>query len=372
MLSNPHHKTRALLLLLVVVVVVLVVRIIFNTLFHEKRPEPPISVGVAGVKMQDVPVYFPALGTVIADQTITIKTQINGILTHVYFKDGKMIQAGQVLAEIDPRTYQAQVTQYEGQVTRDSALLANAKIDLKRYIDLYCSHAVSQQTLRTQESLVKQYEGTLKIDEGQLGVAKTNLSYCTIVSPVTGRIGLTVTDKGNFVQTSDPNGIAVITTLSPIEVYFPLPQDDLPAVAERFNAGKKLIVEAYDRTQKKLLATGVLIAIDSQINTATGTIQLEAEFPNKNNELFPNQFVIIKLLVQTLHGVLVVPTAAVQQGATGAYVYRYNVNHTVTNVPVTTGVIDDQNTVITSGLAAHQIVVTDGTDKLYTGAKVKT
>ena len=369
--SQPSHtKTRILLILLIAIIIILVLRSVSGVFFHKKQVEPPISVAVAIVKTQNVPVYFSAIGTVNADQTITIKTQINGILTHVYFHDGQMIKAGDVLAQIDPRPYEAQVLQYQGQLTRDESLLVNAKLDLKRYINLYLSRAVSQQTLDTQKSLVKQDEGSVNIDKGLLIAAKVKLEYCDIISPVSGRIGLSVVDEGNFVQTSDTNGIAVITTLAPIQVYFPLPQNDLPAITKRFSAGKKLEVDVYNRDKSQLLTKGFLAAIDSQINTTTGTIKLEGVFENKDIVLFPNQFVNVSLKVTVLKNALIIPTAAVQQGATGPYVYRYNINHTVSSVPIKTSVAYGEDTVITSGLSANQIVVTQGTDKLYEGAKV--
>ncbi|MCX7126267.1 MAG: efflux RND transporter periplasmic adaptor subunit [Gammaproteobacteria bacterium] len=369
--SQPSYtKTRILLILLIAIIIILVLRAVSGVFFHKKQVEPPISVAVAIVKTQNVPVYFSAIGTVNADQTITIKTQINGILTHVYFHDGQMIKAGDVLAEIDPRPYEAQVLQYQGQLTRDESLLVNAKLDLKRYINLYLSRAVSQQTLDTQKSLVKQDEGSVNIDKGLLIAAKVKLEYCDIISPVSGRIGLSVVDEGNFVQTSDTNGIAVITTLAPIQVYFPLPQNDLPAITKRFSAGKKLEVDVYNRDKSQLLTKGFLAAIDSQINTTTGTIKLEGVFENKDIVLFPNQFVNVSLKVTVLKNALIIPTAAVQQGATGPYIYRYNINHTVSSVPIKTSVAYGEDTVITSGLSANQIVVTQGTDKLYEGAKV--
>ncbi|MCX7120602.1 MAG: efflux RND transporter periplasmic adaptor subunit [Gammaproteobacteria bacterium] len=368
--SPSTSTTRNLMLLLIAIIIILLMRVAFGIFFHKKPAEQAISVAISAVKTQDVPVYFSAIGTVNAVATITVKTQINGILQHVYFQDGQIVKAGDVLALIDPRPYEAQVLQFQGQLARDNALLDNAKIDLKRYINLYRTRAVSQQTLETQKSLVKQDQGAIKIDQGQLDAAKTNLLYCKITAPVSGKIGIGIVDQGNLAQTSDTAGIAVITTLEPMQIYFPLTEDDLPAIAKKFNAGKKLEVDAYNRDKTQLLATGVLVAIDSQIDTTTGTIQLEGGVENKNHLLFPNQFVNIDLRVTTLKNALLIPTAAVQQGATGPYVYRYNANHTVSNVPVKTGVTYSDNTVITSGLSANQIVITEGTDKLYEGAKV--
>ena len=367
---KQSKKTRFLISLLAIIVVFLLFRMILEIMHAKKRVTPLVSVATASVKTANVPVYFSALGTVNPDTTITVKTQISGILTHVYFKDGQMVKAGDVLAEIDSRPYQAQLLQYQGQLLRDSALLQNAKVDTIRYQNLYKSNSVSQQILNTQESLDKQYQGAVQIDQGQINTAKTNIDYCKIVSPISGRIGIGIVDQGNYVQTSDAAGIAVITTLDPVDVVFSLPEDNLPIISKAFHGEKKLIVDAYDRTQNKLLAQGELAAIDNQVNTATGTVNYKAEFNNPDDVLFPNQFVNIKLQVTTLLNAIIIPTEAIQQSADGTYVYRYNTNKTVNHVAVKTGVVDGENTVITEGLSLNQIIVTAGTDKLFDGAKV--
>jgi len=358
------------IILAIIIGIIFALRV-FITLFIHKQPIiPPAPVAVASVKTKNVPVYYSGLGTVTADYIITVKTQISGILTHVYFNDGQTVKTGEVLAKIDSRPYEAQLLQAEGQLIRDKALLKNALIDLKRYVNLYQSRAVSQQTLDTQQSLVKQNEGTVKIDQGLVDAAKTNMAYCKIISPVSGRIGIDLVTEGNFVQPSDATGIAIITTLNPISILFPLPEDDVSAVEKQFNAGKKLTVDAYNRDQQKLLAVGTLSAIDNQVNVSTGTVQFKAQFNNQNNTLFPNQFVNINLKVTTLKNALIIPTTAVQEGAQGSYVYRYNTNHTVSMVPVKTGVVDGNNTVIMNGLSVNQMVVTVGADKLFDGARV--
>lgn len=367
---NQSKKKRVLLILLALIVAFLLIRMGMGLFISKKRVALPFSVSIAPVKTENVPVYFSALGTVNPIYTITVKTQISGTLTHVYFQDGQTVKTGDVLAQIDARPYEAQLLQFQGQLLRDNALLANAKVDLIRYRNLYRSKAVSQQTLNTQQALVKQYQGAVQIDQGQINAAKTNIDYCKITSPVSGRIGIGIVNQGNFVQPGDTTGIAVITTLDPIAVLFSLPEDDLPAVIKEFNAGKKLIVDAYDRDQNQLLAKGTLFAIDNQVNTATGTVQFKAQFDNHDNALFPNQFVNVNLQVTTLQNALTIPTVAVQEGAQGPYVYRYNTNKTVSNVPVKTGVTEGKYTVITDGLQANQIVVTEGTDKLFDGAKV--
>ncbi len=366
---QQHHKRWFLLLALIIILLILS-RVVFLTLFTHKRVIEPASVAVATVTTQNVPVYFSALGTVSAVNTITVKTQIAGILINSYFKDGQYVKTGDVLGEIDPRPYQAVLMQNEGQLAHDQALLANAQVDLKRYINLYKTHTVSQQTLDTQQALVKQDAGTVVADKGLVDAAKTNLLYCNIISPITGRIGISTISSGNFVQPSDTNGIAVITTLDPIEILFYLPQDNVSVIEKEFNAGKKLTVDAYDRDAHTLIASGSLYAIDNQVNVATGTVKFEALLDNKNNILFPNEFVNVNLQVTTLENALIVPTSAIQQGANGSYVYRLNQNQTVSNIAVKTSVNYGEFTVVTTGLSANQIVVTEGSDKLFDGAKV--
>lgn len=366
------HPKRLLLIIAAIFLFVLLLRIFVNALLDRKHAPTAPSVALAAAKTQDVPVYFDGLGTVNAVITVTVKTQINGIMQHVYFNDGQYVKAGQLLAQIDDRPYQAQLLQYKGALMRDTALYKNAVIDLHRYINLYKTHAVSQQTLDTQRATVAQDQGAMKIDQGQMDTAKTNIDYCKIISPVSGRIGISVIDEGNFVQTSDTSGIAVITTLAPIAVLFALPQNDIATVANAFDNGKNpLQVDAYNRDQNKLIATGKLIAIDNLINVSTGTVNFKASFDNNNLILFPNEFVNIKLLVNTLKNAVVIPTSAIQEGANGSYVYRYNTNKkTVDNVPVKTGVTAGENTVITAGIQSGQQVVTEGADKLFDGAKV--
>lgn len=368
--KKTSSKKTVLFAAIGVIMFILLVRMITPLFSHPKEKIPDVSVATASVKTDNVPIYFSALGTIDPETVITVRTQISGILTHVYFKDGQMVKANDVLAEIDSRPYQAQLLQSQGQLLRDKALLQNAKIDLKRYQNLYQSHSVSEQTLNTQQSLVKQYEGSLKIDQGQIDAAETNIDYCKIKSPTAGRIGIGIVDEGNYVQPADTTGIAVITSLDPIDVLFSLPEDDVATVEQNFHADKKLIVDAYDRDQNKLLASGELVAIDNQVNLSTGTVNFKAEFNNHNNTLFPNQFVNVKLLVTTLNNALVIPTAAVQQSTEGAYVYRYNTNKTVSRVDIKTGPVNGNDTVVTSGLAVNQIIVTSGTDKLFDGAPV--
>ncbi len=330
---------------------------------------PPIPVAVAKVTTKNVPVLLPGLGVVTPMATVTVRTQLNGELMQVYYKEGQMVKNGELLALIDPRPYEATLIQDEGQLKRDEALLANARIDLKRYQVLWKQNSVSEQTLATQEALVKQYEGAVELDQGLIDAVRVNLIYTRITSPVDGRIGLRLVDPGNYVQTTDTNGIAVVTTLSPITVIFPIPEDNVPQVLEQINAGKTLVVSAYDRTQNQLLAVGKLLTMDNEINTSTGTVNLRAQFDNRDNHLFPNQFVNVTLLVTTLPQATVVPTAAVQRRTEGAFVYLLEGNKVITQ-PITTGIVSGDDTVITQGLQAGQAVVIEGVDKLLDGSLV--
>ncbi len=337
---------------------------------HHKKPAIPIPVVTANAQSKDVPVYLTELGSVTPTYSVTVKTQINGYLLRVLFTEGQMVKAGDLLAEIDPRLYEAQLIQYEGQMLRDSALLANAQVDLKRYQNLWKQDSVAKQTLDTQVSLVQQYEGLVKIDQGLIDTTQLNLAYCKIKSPIDGRVGLRLVDPGNYVQTSDTTGLAVINTINPITVIFSIPEDSVPAVTAKINAGNILTVEAYDRQQTKLLATGKLLTIDNQIDPTTGTVKLRAQFANENNALFPDQFVNVKLLVNTLVNATLVPTAALQYGAKNTFVYLVNKNKTVSVTPVMVGVTNGNDSVITSGLLPGQTVVVEGADKLTDGATI--
>lgn len=338
--------------------------------FHHK-PRLAQEVVVCQAIAQDVPVYLSALGTVNADTRVVVKSQVNGVLSKILFQEGQAVKKNQLLAQIDARPFQAQVLEFQGQLARDEALLTNAQTDLKRYQTLFKLNSIAAQTLATQKSLVKQLEGTIKLDQGQLDNAKVNLSYCEITSPINGRIGLQQVDAGNVVQTSDPNGIAVINTINPISVVFTLPEDDVPLIEKSFYSGVKLTAEAYDRTQRTLLAKGTLTAMDSQIDSSTGTVKLKADFSNTQNNLFPNQFVNIQLLVKSLLHVVTLPVGAVQQGNNGPFVYVVDKEKQIVHVkPVITGVTRDQIIVIEKGLLPGQLVVLEGADRLTDGAAI--
>jgi multidrug efflux system membrane fusion protein len=318
----------------------------------------------------NVDIALDALGTVTPLATVTVRTQINGQLTEVAFKEGQPVKKGDFLAQIDPRPYQAALVQAEGQLARDQGLLDQARMDLKRYETLAKTNAVPRQQYEDQIYLVKQDEGSVQTDQGQIDTQKLNIAYCHIVSPVEGRVGLRLVDPGNYVQTTDASGIVVITQLQPITVVFTLPEDDVPQIIKRLRAGATLSVAAYDRSGTTKLATGALMTIDNQIDTTTGTLKLKAQFANDDESLFPNQFVNIKLLVDVLNDATVVPTSAIQRGAPGTFVYLVNPDGTVTARTVELGPGSGDRVAVHSGLSPGDRVVVDGADKLRDGAKI--
>jgi multidrug efflux system membrane fusion protein len=332
--------------------------------------EIAMPVGTAVAEKGDIPLTFNALGTVTPLTTVTVRTQISGYLMQIAFQEGQLVHAGDFLAQIDPRPYQAQLSQYQGQLAHDQALLNEARIDLARYATLVAQNSIAKQTYDTQASLVQQYIGTVATDQAQIDNAKLNLVYCHITAPGTGRLGLRQVDQGNYVTPSDTNGIVVLTQLEPISVIFTLPEDNLPAVMKRFKAGATLPVTAYDRSQTTQLATGKLLTIDNQIDTTTGTVKLRAQFDNQDGSLFPNQFVTTQILVDTMTGALVVPTAGIQRGVPGTFVYLVKPDNTVTVRPVKLGPSSGDRVAILSGLDLGDRIVVDGADKLREGSKV--
>jgi multidrug efflux system membrane fusion protein len=331
---------------------------------------PPQPVGAATVDTGDIPIILNELGTVTPLANVIVKTQINGYLSAVAFTEGETVKAGDFLAQIDPRPYQVALEQAQGSLAKDQALLQQAQADLKRYQTLARQDSISQQQADDQRFLVAQFQGAIVTDQALIDSAKLNLTYCHIVSPVAGRVGLRQVDAGNYVQTSDANGIVVVTQEQPISVIFTVTEDNLPSVMKQLHAGATLQVQAYDRANSNLLATGAVSSVDNQINTTTGTVNIRAIFPNQDENLFPNQFVNARLLVDTLHNVVRVPVAAVQLGAPGSYVYVINQNDTVSVRTVKLGPSDGKETQVVSGLSAGERVVIDGTDRLRDGQKV--
>jgi multidrug efflux system membrane fusion protein len=327
-------------------------------------------VTVASARTGDVNVVQTALGTVTAARTAIVRPRVDGLLQSIAFNDGQLVKPGQVLAEIDPAPFQVALEQAEGQYARDKAQLENARVDLARYQTLLKQDSIAQQQVDQQAALVKQLEGTVQIDQAAVDNARLQLSYTRISAPIGGRLGLRQVDAGNMVHSSDANGLVVITQVQPIGVIFTIPQDVLPQVLTRMRSGEKLPVEAWDRDQKQMLDRGTLISTDNQIDVTTGTVKLKAEMPNPQYKLFPNQFVNVRMVVNTLHGVVVVPSAAIQRNTQGAFVWVVRDDSTVTQRPVATGPTEGQDTAIESGVKAGERVVTDGVDRIREGAKV--
>ncbi len=336
--------------------------------FDPNRVQPVLA---TPAKMADLNVVQNGLGTVAALRVATVKARVDGLLQNVLFQEGQVVKAGDVLAEIDPKPLQVQLSQVEGQLVRDQAQLNNAKLDLERYRVLLAQDSVAKQQLDSQESLVRQFEGTVKIDQAQVDTAKLQLSYTRVTAPIPGRLGLRLVDAGNIVRSSDALGLVVITQIDPITVVFTIPQDNLQRVLQRLKAGEKLAVDAWDREQKNKLAVGTLITVDNQIDTATGTIKLKAQFPNPQGLLFPNQFVNVRMVVETKKDATVIPMAAIQRGAQGTIVYVVKEDKTVSLRPVKMGAVENDFVAIESGVKPGEMVVTDGIDRLREGAKVE-
>ena len=334
----------------------------------------PVAVSTATAAIGEIDIKIPALGTVTPLATVTVRTQISGIMQKIFFTEGQLVKQGDTLAQIDPRPYEAALQQQQGNLKRDQALLADAKLDLKRYEGLVKEDSIAQQQLDTQRALVDQYVGTVESDQGQLKTAEVNLIYTKISAPATGIVGLRQVDQGNYVTPGDSNGVVLLNQLQPITVIFAIPEDNVSAIAKRVNAGAALTVEAFDRTNSNKIADGKLLTLDNTIDITTGTVKLRAQFANEDRALFPNQFVNIQLLVDTLKNQVIMPNSAVRRGApngvTTEFVYIVNSDRTVSVRPVTLGVVDGERVAVLKGLAAGEMVVTEGADRLRDGAQV--
>ncbi|CAI1135291.1 Multidrug resistance protein MdtE precursor [Serratia ficaria] len=335
-----------------------------------RRGAPMSPVQAASATRQTVPRYLSGLGTATAANTVTVTSRVDGQLMAVHFTEGQQVKAGDLLVEIDPRPFEVQLTQAQGQLAKDQATLANARQDLARYQQLAKTNLVSRQDLDTQLSLVRQTEGAIKADRGAVDSAKLQITYSRITAPIDGRVGLKLVDVGNYITSGSTTGIVVITQTHPIDVVFTLPEGNIGDLIKAQKAGP-VSVEAWDRTNQNRLATGALLSLDNQIDTATGTIKLKARFTNEDDALFPNQFVNARLKVDTLHDAVVIPTAALQMGNEGNFVWTLSEDNKVSKHRVTTGIQDSRQVVIGAGLNAGDRVVTDGIDRLTEGMQVE-
>jgi multidrug efflux system membrane fusion protein len=386
--SGPRSFIKRQRAALIVVGVTIVAVIIIVALVRHRTPAAangpgggrggqngPVAVAVAKVTPGDIQVRIPALGTVTTLANVTVRTQINGTLQKILFTEGQLVHVGDVLAQIDPRPYEASLQTAQGNLRRDQALLADARLDLKRYEGLVKEDSIAAQQLDTQRALVDQYTGTIESDGGQVKTAEVNLMYTRIVSPVTGRVGIRQVDQGNYVTPGDTNGIVVVNQLQPISVLFSIPEDNVTSLMKKVHQGGGMVVEAYDRGNAVKLADGKLSTVDNAIDTTTGTVKLRAQYENADGLLFPNQFVNVLLLLDLLKDQLIMPNAAVRRGApngvVATFVYLVNADKTVSVRPVTLGTVDGERVAVTAGLAAGDLVVTEGGDRLRDGAVVE-
>ncbi len=372
--AKPGSRLRPIFLLGVAVLLGLGIYRITGTLRaprdsgrgQETAPQP---VGVATIGTGDIKVVVTALGTVTPIATVTVKTQVNGQLLEVAFKEGQLVKKGDFLAQIDPRPFQLTEAQLEGQLMHDQGLLDQARKNLARFQTLLKQDSIPRQQAEDQVFLVKQDEGLVKTDQAQIDMQKLNLIYAHIVSPIDGRVGLRLVDAGNYVQTTD-SGLAVLTQLHPISVIFVVPEDDIPSIEAAIRAGTALEVTAYDRANVTPLSVGKVATLDTQIDTTTGTVKLRADFDNLDDKLFPNQFVNARLLIKSLRGAVTVPSSAVQHGAPGTYVYLVGADDTVSARAVDLGPLDGAMFAVNAGVSPGDRVVIDGADRLRDGAKV--
>jgi multidrug efflux system membrane fusion protein len=334
------------------------------------RGAPPAQVVAVKSYKGDIGVYVTALGTVTPVYTVTVKSRVDGQLLKVHYTEGQLVKEGDPLVDIDPRPFQAQLEQYQGQLARDQATLENARVDLARYEQLILRKAVAEQTLTTQKATIAQGEGNVKTDQGLIESAKLNIAYSHITAPITGRVGLRLVDPGNYIQAGSSTPLAVITQVQPISVIFTVSEDQLPAVLQKTHSGKRLQVEAYDRSMTTRLATGYLTTLDNQIDQTTGTLKLRAILDNRNSMLVANQFVNARLLIEQKHNVTLVGNAAIQRNAKSTYVYVVKPDSTVTIRDVKLGTTEGDVTEVTSGIEPGEVLVMTGVDRLQEGSKV--
>ena len=330
-----------------------------------------VPVVAAPARKGNIAVYIDALGTVTPRSMVVVRTRVDGQLVSVAFREGQDVKAGDLLAQIDPRPFEVMLTQANGQMAHDQAQLKNAQLDLERYRTLLTQDSISKQQVDTQEALVRQYQGTVATDQGAIDNARLQLTYARITAPISGRVGLRQVDPGNMVHASDSNGLVTIAQVKPMTVIYPVPEDNVPRIVRRTQSGEEVAVDAYDRAGKIKLATGRLLTFDNQIDTTTGTVKLKAEFPNQDGVLFPNQFVNVRMGVETRVDATLVPTAAIQRGAPGTFVFLVRQDQTVSVTPVKVGATEGETTEIQSGVEPGNLVVVDGADKLREGSKIE-
>ena len=369
--GNVRKKRGKLIAAVVIVAVIVLIVVHLFTAKPAKMGNPPQVVSTKAATLGSMPEVLNELGTVTPIATVTVLPQLSGYLTDVGYQEGQDVKKGQFLAQIDPRQYEIDKQQAEAQLAKDQASLDQARADLARYTQLHQQKSIAEQTYADQQFIVEQDEAAVKADKANIAQFELDLLYCHITAPTDGRVGLRLVDPGNYVTQSSSPGIVVITTMKPTTVQFTVPQNSLSQVLQRVNAGAKLSVAAYNSDNTKQIATGTLYALSNQMATSTGTVTLRATFPNDDEALYPNEFVNVRLLVDTLQNAVLVPTPAVQTGAPGDYVYLVNADDTVSVHKVTPGPSDGKNTVILSGLSSGQVVVTDGMDRLSDGAKIK-
>ena len=371
--ARPTSRSRWVWLLGAAVIVAVVLYLRHGSAQQAKNnadpPVRPVVVSAAVAKQGDIGVYLDALGTVTPVYTVTVTSRVQGEITQVYYHEGQMVRKGDPLLEIDPRPYQAQLIQAEGQLAHDQAVLNEAKLDVDRYQQAFNRNAIAKQQLDDQQQVVLQDEGTVKNDEGTLANAKVNLAYTHITSPIDGRVGLRLVDPGNIVQANSTTPLVVITQLQPITVIFSIAEDHLSKIQQQLRKGVRLSVDAFDREQATKLASGYLLTLDNMIDTTTGTVKLKAMFPNTDGALFPSQFVNARLLVDTLHNVTLIPTPAIQRNAQGAFVYVIGADQIASIHPVTPGATDGTMTQV-QGIDAGNTVAINGFDKLQDGSKI--